>query len=66
MPGFIDSLPHDIINGQPLKYRRTANDQFVLYSVGWNNTDDGGQVVLNSGGNPNLEQGDWVWQRMEK
>ena len=45
-PQFIAQLPHDIINGQPLHYRRTDDGQFILYSVGWNEKDDGGQVVL--------------------
>ena len=44
-PQFINKLPHDIINGQPLHYQRTTDGQFVLYSVGWNETDDGGVVV---------------------
>ena len=43
-PQFMAKLPHDIINGQPLHYRRTSDGQFVLYSVGWNETDDGGVV----------------------
>lgn len=72
---FIAKLPHDIINGQPLRYRRTndgpspssyghAGGQFVLYSVGWNETDDGGVVALTSARTPqpDLERGDWVWQ----
>ena len=70
VPRFADKLPHDIIGGQPLKYRRmedptsqssgAASGKFLLYSIGWNEKDDGGQVVLNDG-RPNLEQGDWVW-----
>ena len=42
-PQFITSLPHDIVNGQPLHYRRTETGQFILYSVGWDEKDDGGQ-----------------------
>ena len=42
VPQFAEKLPHDIIGGQPLKYHRTADGQFVLYSVGWNEKDDGG------------------------
>lgn len=61
-PQFITKLPHDIINGQPLHYRREADGRFVLYSVGWNGTDDGGQVVLRKGGSVDQNQGDWVWQ----
>ena len=44
VPQFIEKLPHDIIGGQPLHYRRTADGKFLLYSVGWNETDDGGQA----------------------
>jgi hypothetical protein len=55
MPQFIDKLPHDIIGGQPLKYRQ-INDQFLLYSIGWNETDDGGQF------NSSYDQADWIWQ----
>ena len=61
-PQFIAKLPHDVISGQPLKYRRTEDGQFVLYSVGWNETDDGGTVDLKpSGRSADIEKGDWVW-----
>ena len=61
-PRFIAQLPHDIINGQPLHYRRTEDGKFLLYSVGWNETDDGGQVVFNNYGVVDKERGDWVWR----
>ena len=63
-PQFLDRPPHDVINGEPLHYRHTADGQFVLYSVGWNGTDDDGEVVLQKGSTPgvDLNQGDWVWQ----
>jgi hypothetical protein len=62
VPQFIEKLPHDIINGQPLHYRREADGRFILYSVGWNEKDDGGTVALTKGGNVDRENGDWVWQ----
>jgi hypothetical protein len=34
-PRFIEKLPHDLIGGQPLNYRRTDDGGYVLYSVGW-------------------------------
>ena len=52
-PGFLENLPHDIITGETLKYRLTANGQFLLYSVGWNQRDDNG--------NAEKDKGDWVW-----
>jgi hypothetical protein len=61
-PQFIAKLPHDIMNGRPLKYRRTNDGQFVLYSVGWNEADDGGVVALRENGSVDIEKGDWVWQ----
>lgn len=61
-PTFITDLPHDLINGQPLHYRRTADGKFVLYSVGWNETDDGGVTVFRKSGSVDLEKGDWVWR----
>jgi len=63
VPQFIASLPHDIVTGQPLKYRGTDDGQFVIYSVGWNEMDDGGQASLTKNGNAlDWQKGDWVWQ----
>jgi len=62
VPEFIPKLPHDVINGQPLIYRRTDDGSFVLYSVGWNETDDGGVVGLTKSKNHDWNKGDWVWR----
>jgi hypothetical protein len=61
-PQFIEKIPHDIINGQPLHYRRADGGKFILYSVGWDAKDDGGNVVLTKNGSVDREKGDWVWQ----
>ena len=61
-PQFIAEPPHDLINGQPLHYRRTDDGKFVLYSIGWDEKDDGGKVVLTKNGTVDREKGDWVWQ----
>jgi hypothetical protein len=60
-PRFIEKLPHDIVNGQPLQYRRTVEGKFLLYSVGWNETDDGGQAAVAKNGVVDYAKGDWVW-----
>jgi len=74
-PQFIAQVPPDVIGGKPLKYRRTSDGQFILYSVGWNETDDGGVQVFGPGSSRefeasssglNLDQGDWVWQYPQK
>jgi hypothetical protein len=62
IPQFIEKIPHDIIGGEPLHYHRTNDGKFLLYSVGWNEMDDGGQVVLTKDGSVDREKGDWVWQ----
>jgi hypothetical protein len=66
VPQFIEKIPHDIIGGQWLHYRRTENGKFLLYSIGWNETDDGGQVALKKDGSEDREQGDWVWTYPQK
>ncbi|MGA2245203.1 MAG: hypothetical protein ABSH48_09405, partial [Verrucomicrobiota bacterium] len=62
VPSFIEKLPHDIIGGQPLHYRRTDDGKFLLYSVGWNEQDDGGKTALNQDGSEDRLRGDWVWK----
>ena len=58
-PRFLSRWPHDVITGEPYQYRRTDDGQFLLYSVGWNERDDGGAP-----GNTLFDenQGDWVWE----
>ena len=59
VPRFAARLPNDVITGEPLKYRRADDGRFVLYSVGWNEKDDGGVP-----GETQFDktQGDWVWE----
>lgn len=61
IPSFISALPHDIFNGQRLSYRIAPGGHYVLYSIGWNGKDDGGAVHHNKSGEPNQQEGDWVW-----
>ena len=59
VPKFISQLPDDPISGEPYKYRLRNDGQFVLYSIGWNQKDDGGvpgQTLFDD------KEGDWVWQ----
>lgn len=71
VPKFVAKLPTDVITGEPLKYRREADGQFVLYSVGLDGVDDGGKAVFKSGRSvfkpgrklvPDPERGDWIWK----
>jgi hypothetical protein len=57
VPQYIDALPHDVIGGQPLHYRRASDGTYVLYSVGWDEVDEGGTP----GPANDLAKEDWVW-----
>jgi len=57
-PQLLSELPHDILTGEAYKYRRTDNATFLLYSVGWNEKDDGGVPGKSFF---DEKQGDWVW-----
>ena len=62
-PQFIDKIPHDIIGGQPLIYHPTADGKILLYSIGWNETDDGGgDSPKTENGGADYSLGDWVWK----
>jgi len=64
-PQYIDTHLHDVMDGNPLRYRRTPNG-FVLYSIGWNEKDDQGKTALqfsSSSYNVVLSQGNWVWEQ---
>jgi len=58
-PEFIAQLPHDVMTGKPLHYRRTANGRFALYSAGWGGLDHHGVVKMTEN---RYLAGDWVWQ----
>lgn len=69
-PQFLAKLPNDVFTGEPLKYRRMDDGGFLIYSVGFNKTDDGGKPCVrhtNWRGETesrfDLDQNDWVWSR---
>jgi len=59
VPQFIAQLPNDLVTGEPYKYRRTDDGQFILYSVGWDEKDDGGTARERL---YNQKEGDWIWE----
>jgi tetratricopeptide (TPR) repeat protein len=62
-PQFIESIPNDVIDGQPLRYHLTA-DGYILYGIGWNKMNDGGVTGWTSDQQrgANAKKGDWVWR----
>ena len=43
-----------------MKYGRADDGRFILYSVGWNEKDDGGVVATKKDDRQDVLQGDWV------
>ncbi len=67
VPRFSRQVPRDAIDGEPLRYQRTSDGLFVLYSIGWNQTDDNGTpAFFASGRGPETKEGDWVWRYAAK
>ena len=67
VPELLNALPVDLMDGEPLRYRKNPNGSFALYSVGDNAVDDGGLVQPASTNivGPNIlpwRGKDWVWQ----
>jgi hypothetical protein len=66
-PDLLKAVPIDCMDGQPLRYRLNADGTFLLYSVGENGVDDGGNPALEKGvesSNFNWQNPhalDWVW-----
>ncbi len=61
VPQFLDKIPHDIIAGKPMTYVRKDEQNFNLYSIGWNEVDDGGITAHTGDGKEDRDFGDWVW-----
>lgn len=70
VPTFLAKVPKDVIDGKTLRYERKDN-RFLLYSIGWNAKDDGGEFPpktqsnaekLRGPGPTESEPGDWVWK----
>lgn len=58
-PDYLQAVPVDIITGKPMSFRATGATTYVLWSVGWNETDEGGTrpKMLRR-----FEENDWVWE----
>jgi hypothetical protein len=67
VPEFVAAVPLDPVDGKPLRYRLNPDGTFLLYSIGGNGVDDGGNPAVEKGVNnstfqwQNLYALDWVW-----
>jgi len=60
VPEFVPAVPLDPVDGQPLRYRPNADETFLLYSVGENGVDDGGDPSLEKG----ITSSSFNWQNI--
>jgi hypothetical protein len=62
-PEFLTAVPVDFMDGQPVKYQRLDETSFVLYSVGEDGRDDGGDVrpPTSSPARDLWQRRDYVW-----
>jgi len=58
VPEYLPKVPHDVMDGAPLRYRRDDDQSYLLYSVAMNGRDDGGTVGKRLGVSRQL---DWIW-----
>lgn len=59
VPGLLPAVPPDRRDGKPLRYRVTEEGP-LLYSVGRNGVDDGGQPGTQRPWDRSIPEGDWV------
>lgn len=63
VPEYLDAVPRDLFADELLQYRPAADDSYILYSIGWNEKDDGGVLGTKEGAPTQTDRksGDWVW-----
>ena len=61
VPAFLNALPFDFMGGHPLRYRLKPDGHYVLYSVGDDGADNGGDPTPSGGPNGLWAGRDAVW-----
>jgi hypothetical protein len=68
VPEFLRSVPRDFMDGQPLRYRLNRGGTFLLYSIGDDLQDDGGDPIpkTTQSDDPAFRWNgrDWVWPQL--
>ncbi len=59
-PAYGTDLPHDVLNGDPYHYKVLPDGTYLLYSVGWDQVDDGGKEGAGEHHYFTTDP-DWVW-----
>lgn len=59
-PAYGTGLPHDVMNGEPYHYKLLPDGTYLLYSVAWDQKDDGGKEGAGEY-HYYLDDPDWPW-----
>ena len=66
VPQFLDQVPSDVMDGKPMRYRKTEKGRYVIWATGFDGKDDGGKVNATPDTVADLYKreylGDWAWQ----
>lgn len=68
VPQYLEQVPVDLPDSQPMRYRVNSNGRYVVWSVGFDRKDDQGKVNLGTQSKTLNDiyksdyQGDWAWQ----
>ena len=69
VPDYSSTVPEEVVVHSAFKYRRIEGGRYLLYSVGGNLRDDGGEAVNPAAafsGSPAESKGDLVWRSVGK
>ncbi len=67
VPDFVAEVPHDLMDGQPLRYKLRSDGTYCLYSVGEDAQDDQGSPLSETNDRPPSsawDARDWVWPQV--
>ena len=60
VPAYLSKIPIDPFDGRPLRFRR-LKDGVIIYTVGEDQKDDGGQRIRIKAGGPDADIGFQLW-----
>ncbi|MCL2512057.1 MAG: hypothetical protein FWF09_08410, partial [Bacteroidales bacterium] len=65
VPTYLAKIPSDPCDGQPMRYKPEGDGNAVIYSIGINGVDDGGQFgvkKMKGADVVDIDSGDWIWR----
>lgn len=60
-PTYLKTLPLDLMTGKPMRYTLQGNNNYLLYSLGWCQSDHQGRITTKTNDILDREKSNWVW-----